>query len=175
MTPDISFLSHYLLLAPPRLAFFRSRIDSCTCRRQAPRQFASQHEAFSMSVVPDRQDKGAKEGADYEIRRHCSHPNSVVAEFIRSETGWYVTNDEVDFLLNDQDLVAVLAVTKKSPSLPSGDLIGTVIAVPTRSPFVSTSPTYFITNVIVAKSHRRSGIARRMVGEVIQICEQERR
>lgn len=170
MTPDIAFL----LLAPPRLARLRSKIGACTCRRQLPKRSASQDEAFSMSVVPDRQDKGVKAGGDYEIRGYCSHPNSVVAEFIRSETGWYVTNDEVGFLLNDQDLVAVLAVTKKSSSLPAGDLIGTVIAVPTRSPFVSTSPAYFITNVIVAKSHRRNGIARRMVDEVIQICEQDR-
>lgn len=121
--------------------------------------------------VSSGQQVAAGEDDDYEIRACCPYPYDVVANFIREETEWLFTNDEIKFLMTHEGLVAVCATAKNSPQ----NLIGITLAVPTHSPFFSASRAYSLTYVIVAKSHRRRGIARRIVSEVIRICEEERR
>lgn len=113
----------------------------------------------------------ADQGDDCELQARCPYAHDVVGTFIRAETGWCVTNDKIKLYMSNADAVVVSGTSKKSP----GELIAVTIALPTETPFIPTSPAYYVPLVVVAGSHRRKGIGHRIVREVIRICEDERR
>lgn len=166
MSPDPPFPSPGLIsIATPCHVLSLSKIGVCLPFRRDTQRVVAQQTTKSMPVAASLQD------ADYDNQSHCSLSSETVADFMRAETRIPVTNDQVKFLMTDKDFVAVSATVKKSPE----DLIAVAIAVPTHAPFIPTSPAYILTNVVVARSHRRKGIGRRIVPEVIRICEEERR
>lgn len=122
---------------------------------------------FAMSV-PSGLQTGAYQDDDCELQIGCPYPHDVFGSFIRAEGEWSVTNDKINFLMTTEDAVIVSGTSKKSPE----QLIAIAIAGPTSSPFIPTSPAYYITCVVVARSHRRRGIGRRIVCEVMRICEE---
>ncbi len=105
-----------------------------------------------------------------DIQSWCPYSSDVVAEFAQNEAEWRVTNEEMEHVLSMDGLQAATIFDKRHPA----KLLAVAMAIPTTAPFVADSPAYFLCNVIVAKSHRGKGLARRLVVEVLRQCQHER-
>lgn len=142
----------------------------CPCSRKPSLRTSTPPRIFAMSVADDAPET-ARKGFEFTIHNHCVARSETVARFLSAEMGTFVPHDEIRCLMNSEGLVAVSATAPGTPQ----QLIAVAIAVPAHAPHIPASSGYALTNLAVAKSHRRQGIARRVVGEIIRICEQERR
>lgn len=121
--------------------------------------------------VPSALPGAAGQDHDCELQVGCPYTHDVVGAFLRAETGWAVTDDKIKFCMPCEHLVAVSGTSIKNP----GQLIAFAFALPIQSPFIPTSPAYFVPYVVVVGSCRRKGLGHRIVREVIRICKDERR
>lgn len=97
----------------------------------------------------------------------CQHSADEVSQFIVTEAGWNTPAAAVTFFFDIPGLEVVTAADESEPDL----LAATAMAVPTFAPVAPSGLAYFVFNVVVAKRQRRQGLARRIVSELIALCE----
>lgn len=104
----------------------------------------------------------------YKTRHDIPMTSTAYGKWIRKETGWTTPDVGIEFLMNKKGLEAV-SVWQNDEMVSSG------MVVPTHAPLSFTrnenEMIYFVNNVITATQHRRKGLARHVVMELLEMCE----
>lgn len=101
----------------------------------------------------------------YKIRPDLPMSVTDYARWVRKESGWTSPDENAQLLLGKSDKLIISAWENDT-------MVCTALAVPTYAP-LSSGKVYFINNVITAKEHRRKGLARLLVGELLESCREQ--
>lgn len=108
---------------------------------------------------------------NFALHSHCPYSIDFVNNYYSMETGWEtLPADGMGNLFACKDLVSVCAHEKANEK----KLAAIAFAVPTQTPYVSDFPTYLLSFIVVARTHRNKGLGRRVMSEMIRICADER-
>lgn len=140
--------AYQLVLLPHKTAPSRGS----TCKRLVPRQCGSTRMAA--------EEQGTNE---YKILRGVPYSSSTVALFQRNEAGWDSTATGTQFTL-ENSAEAVSAVIMEDDDVRGLIGLGTAHLIG--------NDTYFISDVVIARKHRRRSIGGQIITKLIQQCEQ---